>query len=57
MAIIHSSPLLPEHVVDARRDLVNVFFRLIDGKVRESVNVNCNDCRSIHEQLTLNFEL
>ena len=31
MAVIHSSPMLPEQV--ARRNLINVFFRVMDGKV------------------------
>lgn len=36
MAIIHSSPILhhPDQVVDQRGDLINVFFRMMDGKVR-----------------------
>lgn len=40
MAIVQSSPLVREHVVNTRRDLVNVFFHLMDGKVRQSLHVN-----------------
>lgn len=33
MAILHSSPVLSEQVAEVDSNLVNVFFRFIDGKV------------------------
>jgi hypothetical protein len=54
MAILQSSPVLSEQVAEPGCDLVNVFFRFIDGKVCSYANgelytVNCSSMSMLLE--------